>query len=754
MGDEVKMIKTFFRKVLSFLLIFCILALSSMSPICAAAVSSPAKAVGPINVVLQKKATISLAKISTYDKSGITTTAVLNIAKKYYTEYLPKVEVKLKTEFNKLAVGKATFDGKLTDEKTAANLTNIATTSSINPNGRNFSTALACVAFSKAAKKNIPAHNMAAVINLLDLPVKSALNSKADAIVIYEYAVSLNPRNVDTLVNLGNVYMDKDRQEDAKIMFEAALKIIPKYNRAREGMAAYWLARGDKVKAEKELQEDKVMMGRSVKVIDDNNKILADPKRAPLITPNDSIETSKAAINALSKLKVISTADFIEGIDPIDAQQIRLRINHMPAADKLVIPDIHSIASISTYKIFQYTYHEYYYEFEDYFAAWEERFHQRADLMFDSSSEETDISDEDFDTDELEAEQKENSPKNDLIASYIQDYNDEVLTKKILAYTTYLHKTQQKLSTIIEVDKQNLQRKIEEIMNMEEIKLASIGASGMNEEARIAAADKVTKEHRMMRNNERDFFFQRNYGMMVSQYIQDIKPTIEKMWTDCIPHIKLIKDVQKREFSYNFLLANAMGNSEEFINLIFDSGNISGYEEVSQAEIDEAGAALENALEKAAAIERAVAADIAKANTPQKLSEGSLLDKLSFKQELGPFELKITATGIEVSGSMLIEGKLSYDWENDTLTAGLGVGVGISGGFKGAKGEVGVGTMLTVTIDGKTGGVSEIDWKANADASVSVGSFTAGGGYEASVMHGNKFTPAVNVACKQLNFDF
>ncbi len=69
-----------------------------------------------------------------------------------------------------------------------------------------------------------------------------------------EAAYKQNPKDVKTLLALGQVYLEANRPDDAKKIFGEALVIEPKNSNARAGMAVVILTKGDAAKAQTELE--------------------------------------------------------------------------------------------------------------------------------------------------------------------------------------------------------------------------------------------------------------------------------------------------------------------------------------------------------------------------------------------------------------------------------------------------------------------------------------------------------------------
>lgn len=69
-----------------------------------------------------------------------------------------------------------------------------------------------------------------------------------------EAAYKANPKDVETLLALGQVYLEANRPDDANKIFGEVLVIEPKNSTARAGMAVVTLTKGDVAKAQTELE--------------------------------------------------------------------------------------------------------------------------------------------------------------------------------------------------------------------------------------------------------------------------------------------------------------------------------------------------------------------------------------------------------------------------------------------------------------------------------------------------------------------
>ena len=73
------------------------------------------------------------------------------------------------------------------------------------------------------------------------------------------------------LLNYGYLSIDRGMLDSAKVVLEAAYNLAPGHMPAIEGMAAYWLAKGDNAKAKELLEGANLsVMVRNLKKMKDN----------------------------------------------------------------------------------------------------------------------------------------------------------------------------------------------------------------------------------------------------------------------------------------------------------------------------------------------------------------------------------------------------------------------------------------------------------------------------------------------------
>ena len=284
------------------------------------------------------------------------TKGVLALAKRRFAEFSAQIEPQFAGDFARLVGVPPRFDGAIVDEARARDLSNAAASVMLSPAAQSLGIALAGAAVGNAPRLPVTAHNLAAALYLWQKPAaigpETDTSAAREAAALYRYTLSLAPDRVQTWVNLGNVEMDLKQYEKARTCFETALKRDSGCLEAHVGMATYWFAKGDKQKAQDELQSGKIRYPASTRKTSEENQRLEDPDVAPQVAPSDEIETMEEKLRKLRELTPMSTADIIEPFDPEDAQQIRIKVNNLPNTDLLRLPDMTSVTMFGTYEAY------------------------------------------------------------------------------------------------------------------------------------------------------------------------------------------------------------------------------------------------------------------------------------------------------------------------------------------------------------------------------------------------------------------
>jgi len=294
---------------------------------------------------------------------------VLVLARRYYDQAYPLVESDLRGPFSRFVNWPVKFDGRSPDPARTSALTNDIAVLVSFCDARNFYLAGAAAAFSLDPANSTAAGNFAAAIVTYGADALETMPAspdktrqlqpfRDDAIAVDRYALALNftaefaneANALPLLVNLGNLYLDSARPEDARAAFLRALQIDPKSWPAHEGMAAYYLATGRRDLAQKELQHRDCFPGSVRKAAEEQKK--TEEAVAPTVTPDDGEDEIAAKLARLQKLEPATMADFIEEIDQSEANKLRYFVNHLAAEATYQAPDIHDLLQYSSLEAF------------------------------------------------------------------------------------------------------------------------------------------------------------------------------------------------------------------------------------------------------------------------------------------------------------------------------------------------------------------------------------------------------------------
>lgn len=177
-----------------------------------------------------------------------------------------------------------------------------------------------------------------------------------NASTLYEYALALKLADpfvdfdaLPLLLNYGHLCIDAERLDKAKALFSAALAISPDYPPAREGMAAYWLAKGDKAAAEKALGDRLPTPYRKTAEVSRETT----EQKTPEAEAGDDQGTIENKLAALRETPTVLATDFYENIAPDAAADARRFVESQAAELKYTPPGFSALAQYSTLKVFR-----------------------------------------------------------------------------------------------------------------------------------------------------------------------------------------------------------------------------------------------------------------------------------------------------------------------------------------------------------------------------------------------------------------
>ncbi|HRU41532.1 MAG TPA: hypothetical protein P5021_06080 [Candidatus Diapherotrites archaeon] len=635
----------------------------------------------------------------------------------------------------------------------------------------------------------------------LKMPLGTALGinkeSKAyadDAAAVYEYALGLklSKPTIDVsalplLLNYGYLSIDRGMLDSAKVVFEAAYNLVPGHMPAIEGMAAYWLAKGDNAKAKELLEGANLsVMVRNLKKMKDN----VDEQKVPLVKHGDSHEAAQNKLRTMDKLETVLASDFYEQLDPSGAQAARDLVNRLQSSIHYTAPDYNYLSQYSTLKNFRSQGGTSAYEaFCEELNALEEKV---------NSKKETEV---DIDALEQLLGQLESNPGMDpsqiasmfaqsdftsktapelLILSlepdnYVnptdviaQQFNVLQLKNKWGSYTTYLAMQFGELNETIANAGMDIYKKMQPLDDRMRAELIELSEEHDKSHKKSGKCDICTiKRHNIHSNYDRqlnnlaEIAWMDITNFVSARYVQRIKPNLEAMYVECMKNVLLISDPAIRAK----VEENLKADIEEFILIAFQhvkdaySINIGRYPyecDCSEEEIEAAYRRQQKEMDAAENQRIAMHMKAKKAFEAGEIPENSplyqSLDKYSAnynllftKIKMHPLktevaiDVKIPGTETSISGKMTENHiRNTTDYSGD-ITVGIG-SADTAGGAIGASASVSLKGEMTV--DGK-GNVVSTDVAGSAQGKVNLVGLEGSATIEASTQRGCKLSGEV-----------
>lgn len=152
-----------------------------------------------------------------------------------------------------------------------------------------------------------------------------ALKNNDYATALFKHTLSIAPNSLETIVNLGNIYLDTGYDDMAKAQYESAIAIDENYYKAWEGLYGYYMKKNDLKNAmnlaAKVLPGGFVMQGVD-KTQDELDK---EPASAKLeyVKEDDSLERMEQKTDRITESKPLTLAPVVDEIDADMAQKIK-----------------------------------------------------------------------------------------------------------------------------------------------------------------------------------------------------------------------------------------------------------------------------------------------------------------------------------------------------------------------------------------------------------------------------------------------
>ncbi|PKL07121.1 MAG: hypothetical protein CVV53_01010 [Spirochaetae bacterium HGW-Spirochaetae-9] len=331
----------------------------SASPSTSMTPEQRAQAVALLDVELEAKKLL----LPKWEKA-LTRTKLLQIAKDRHDAAKAKFTPEETVEYARLVTWSPKFDGNGTNPSHAKNVSlqvSLLTNYLVKPN---FVTAFATAAYSLDPDGTNAANNVASAIlgaGERANPDPAVSNyakqmgpyrGDAEAFFIFSVAASMKAgsfveASMTPLINLGNLYIDLRKNEEARSLFMVARGINRRSWEAALGLSAYFLAIGKPDKARTILDDDRLDRPAMYMVAKKTEKLLQETEKAatmPVESPPDEYEE---LIRIAEAQPMLTSADFIAQLDQSERNKMRYFIENLPPQGSYKVPPITMVAQFS-----------------------------------------------------------------------------------------------------------------------------------------------------------------------------------------------------------------------------------------------------------------------------------------------------------------------------------------------------------------------------------------------------------------------
>jgi hypothetical protein len=252
------------------------------------------------------------------------------------------------------------FDGVSPDAEKARELSLIVSSATNYFNRPQLVIALATAVFSLDPQSTAAANNLAsAIVTAGERQYPKTTQAKdlapyrkdAESCFLYALANSMKEdawtdESLTALINLGYLYIDMNRLEEARSLFQVARKQSPFSWDAAKGMAAYFHAVKQPAKAVAILEDDNLDKPESIMVAKKHAKALEKKNDdVPLDSPEEVYEDRLEAVNSEP---IATAADFISQIDQSTRNKMRYFVENLPAKGSFTAPSINKLTQYAS----------------------------------------------------------------------------------------------------------------------------------------------------------------------------------------------------------------------------------------------------------------------------------------------------------------------------------------------------------------------------------------------------------------------
>ncbi len=312
-----------------------------------------AAAIAAINAELDAKPYILPIKAYAPAKSEI-----LKLAKELNTEAKKKFAPDELAAYAQTVTWMPRFDGLQLDPKKATQYSILVSTATNYFTRPRYIVALATAVFSLDPQGAVSANNLASAVVSAgerlgsDARALATARKQAEAVYAYTLANSLEDgawkeKSFTPILNLGYLYIDMGRPDEACSLFRVARKLKPFSWDAAQGLAAYFIAIGQRDKAKAVLEDENLDKPAMLMVAKKSAKLLekSDPfGDMPLDAPE---ERYKEGIEIMNSEPIATAADFIGQLDQSERNKMRHFIENLPPKGSFNAPSITKVSQYS-----------------------------------------------------------------------------------------------------------------------------------------------------------------------------------------------------------------------------------------------------------------------------------------------------------------------------------------------------------------------------------------------------------------------
>ncbi|HOS68468.1 MAG TPA: hypothetical protein PLG67_01225 [Bacillota bacterium] len=165
----------------------------------------------------------------------------------------------------------------------------------------------------------------------------SILKEYDNAETVYKRVLELDEKRLETIINLGNLYMDADRDEEAKASYDSALKLDKDCSKAWEGLWGYYMKKKDYASALEiagKVPQPGGFVQKGTKELADKVEEENKAPKLESIKTDDSLDTMERKLEGIYQSKPLTLVTVIEKLDPEMARKVKEATENIKAGIK------------------------------------------------------------------------------------------------------------------------------------------------------------------------------------------------------------------------------------------------------------------------------------------------------------------------------------------------------------------------------------------------------------------------------------